>query len=174
MVNQAILASGLIQALGYVLVILGLAGAVLPLLPGPILIWLGVLVWAWGDGFVQVNWLTLTVLGLLAASAWASDLFFTTTLSRRAGVSWKAISASIVCGILGGIFLSQLPVVGTLFGAMIGALLGMLGMELLDKRNLRAALTAVRTYVGASLLSTVFEVAVAVLMVGIFLWQAWL
>jgi len=166
-------AGGIVQLIGYVLVILGLAGSVLPLLPGPLLIWLGVLVWAWGDGFVEVNWLTVTVLGLLAAGAWASDLFFTTTLSRRAGVSWKAIAASIVCGILGGIFLSGLPVVGTLFGAMIGALLGMLGMELIDKRNVRAALTAVRAYVGASLLSTLFEVAVALLMVGIFVWQAW-
>ena len=166
-------AGSLFQWIGYALVILGLAGSVLPLLPGPILIWLGMLVWAWGDGFVEVNWLTLTLLGLLAAGAWASDLFFTTTLSRRAGVSWKAIAASIVCGILGGIFLSELPVIGTIFGALIGALLGMLGMELIDKHNLRAALTAVRAYVGASLLSTLFEVTVALLMVGIFVWQAW-
>jgi uncharacterized protein YqgC (DUF456 family) len=163
-----------LQAIGYALVVLGLIGAVLPVLPGPILIWLGVLAWAFGDGFVEVNWWTVGILGVLAALAWASDLFFTTTLSRRAGVSWRAIGGALVCGVLGGIFLSGLPVIGTLFGALIGALLGMLVIERYIKGNWHAALEAVRTYFTASLLSTVFEVAVALLMVGIFVWQVFL
>ena len=53
-----------LQAVGYALVVLGLIGAVLPVLPGPILIWLGVLVWAWADGFATVNWWTLGILGV--------------------------------------------------------------------------------------------------------------
>jgi uncharacterized protein YqgC (DUF456 family) len=160
-----------LQAVGYALVVLGLIGAVLPMLPGPILIWLGVLVWAWADGFAAVNWWTLGALGLLAALAWASDLFFTTTLSRRAGVSWRAIAGALVCGILGGLVLSGVPVVGTLFGALIGALLGMLLIERGIKGEWPAAWRAVRAYVAATALSTGFELLVALLMVGIFLWQ---
>ncbi len=171
--DVALTSATLLQLLGYALVLLGVAGAVLPLLPGPILIWLGALTWAWGDGFTQVNWLTLTALGILALMAWASDLFFTTAFTRKAGVSWKAVFGSIVTGILGGIFLSELPVVGTLFGALIGALLGMLVIEQYDKRNWRAAFAGVRSYIGATILSTIFEVTVALLMVGIFVWQAW-
>ena len=167
---QDSLAVGL-QALGYALVVLGLIGAVLPVLPGPILIWLGVLVWAWADGFVAVNWWTLGVLGLLAALAWASDLFFTTTLSRRAGVSWRAIGGALICGVLGGIFLSGVPVLGTLFGALVGALAGMLVIERGIKGNWPAAWAAVRAYVVATAVSTGFELVVALLMVGIFLWQ---
>ena len=161
-----------LQAVGYGLVVLGLIGAVLPVLPGPILIWLGVLVWAWADGFVAVNWWTLGVLGLLAALAWASDLFFTTTLSRRAGVSWRAIAGALVCGIIGGILLSGVPVLGTLFGALIGALLGMLLIERTIKGEWPAAWAAVRAYAAATALSTGFELVVALLMVGIFVWQA--
>jgi uncharacterized protein YqgC (DUF456 family) len=161
----------LLQAIGYALVVLGLIGAVLPVLPGPILIWLGVLVWAWADGFVAVNWWTLGGLGLLAALAWSADLFFTTTLSRRAGVSWRAIGGSLVGGILGGVFLSGIPVLGTLFGALIGALLGMLLIERSIKGEWPAAWAAVRAYAVATAVSTGFEVLVAVLMVGIFLWQ---
>ncbi len=167
--NEATVA--LLQTVGYALVVLGLIGAVLPLLPGPILIWLGVLVWAWADGFAEVSWLTLGVLGVLAAMSWAADLFFTTSLSRRAGVSWKAIGAALVGGVLGGILLSGLPIVGTLFGALLGALLGMLLIERLVKGNWPAAWAAVRAYFTASLVSTVFEVVVALLMVIIFLWQ---
>lgn len=160
-----------IQLLGFLLIGLGLIGSVVPLLPGPLLIWLGALTWAWGNGFADIHWVTLAVLGLLAALAWGSDLFFTTTLTRRAGVSWKAIGGAIVGGILGGIFLSSLPVVGTLFGALLGALLGMLLVEYYDKRNWPAALAGVRAYVAATFLSTLFEVAVAVAMVGIFVWR---
>ena len=167
---QDSLAAGL-QALGYALVVLGLIGAVLPVLPGPILIWLGVLLWAWADGFVAVNWWTLGILGLLAALAWASDLFFTTTLSRRAGVSWRAIGGALICGVLGGIFLSGVPVLGTLFGALVGALAGMLVIERGIKGNWPAAWAAVRAYVVATAVSTGFELVVALLMVGIFLWQ---
>ena len=167
---QDSLAAGL-QALGYALVVLGLIGAVLPVLPGPILIWLGVLLWAWADGFVAVNWWTLGILGLLAALAWASDLFFTTTLSRRAGVSWRAIGGALICGVLGGIFLSGVPVLGTLFGALVGAVAGMLVIERGIKGNWPAAWAAVRAYVVATAVSTGFELVVALLMVGIFLWQ---
>jgi uncharacterized protein YqgC (DUF456 family) len=171
MVESSVL---LLQGIGYALVVLGLIGAVLPVLPGPILIWAGVLVWAWGDGFVEVNWWTIAILGVLAALSWASDLFFTTTLSRRAGVSWRAIGGALVSGIIGGIVLSGVPVIGTLFGALIGALVGMLLIERSIKGNWPAAVEAVRAYFTASLLSTVFEVGVALLMVGIFVWQAFL
>ena len=160
-----------LQAVGYALVVLGLIGAVLPVLPGPILIWLGVLLWAWADGFVAVNWWTLGALGLLAALARAADLFFTTTLSRRAGVSWRAIAGSLVCGILGGILLSGVPVLGTLFGALIGAVVGMLVIERSIKGEWPAAWRAVRAYVAATALSTGFEVLVALVMVGIFVWR---
>jgi uncharacterized protein YqgC (DUF456 family) len=165
-------ASVALQALGYALVVLGLIGAVLPVLPGPILIWLGVLVWAWADGFVEVNWWTLGILGLLAALAWASDLFFTASLSRRAGVSWRAIAGALVCGLLGGIVLSGVPVLGTLFGALLGALAGMLVIERFIKGEWGAAWHAVRTYALATAVSTGFELVIALLMVGIFLWQA--
>ena len=49
-----------------VLVFVGLAGSVIPVLPGPFLIWLGAFIWAWADGFLRLGWGTLTVLGVLA------------------------------------------------------------------------------------------------------------
>ncbi len=72
------------------------------------------------------------------------------------------MGAAIVFGIGGGIVLSGLPVVGTLFGAFIGALIGMGLVEWIDKRNLHAAVAAVRTYIGGTLLATVVEVGVSI------------
>lgn len=158
---------------GYALILLGLVGVILPLLPGPLLIWLGALVWAWGDGFARVNWVVLAVLGVLTALAWASDILLTTAMSRRSGVSWKAIGGALAGGILGGVLLIEIPIIGALFGALVGAMLGMLAVEWFDKRNLRQALRATWNYLVSSLLASALEIVIAGVMVGIFVWRAW-
>ena len=158
---------------GYLLIALGLAGVVLPVVPGLLLIWLGALVWSWGDGFARVGWIELAVLAVLALLAWGADLWLTTLLSRRAGVSWKAIGGAVICGLAGGILLVEIPVVGVIFGAVIGAMLGMLAIEWYDKRSLRAALRATWGYLVGSLAASALEIVIALVMVGLFFWQVW-
>ena len=158
---------------GYALVIIGIIGVILPLVPGPLLIWLGALVWAWGDGFERINWVVLTILGVLAVLAWASDLLFTTALSRRTGVSWKAIGGAIVGGLAGSLLLTGIPIVGTLGGALVGAMLGTLLVEWFDKRDLGRAVRATWNYLIGSLAASALEILIAVVMVIIFVWRVW-
>lgn len=158
----------------YVLLLVGLAGSVIPALPGPILIWVGALVWAWADGFTRVGWGTLTVLALMAVVAWGSDLFLTTVISRRAGASWKAILGAIGGGIVGGALLSALPIFGTILGAIVGAIFGMWAVEYWQKGETRAATTAVQAYVASMVFAAVVEMLLALLMIAIFAWQAFL
>jgi len=160
-------------ALGYVLIVVGLAGSILPLLPGPLLIWAGIFLWAWDDNFVRIGWPTLTLLGLLALIAWGADIFLTAVVSRRAGASWRAIGGAILGGILGGAFLSALPIIGTLAGAVIGAVVGMWTVEYYAKnRNQQAATTAVRAYITSLLIGAGLEVLIALIMIAVFVWQA--
>lgn len=160
---------------GYLLIVLGLIGAVVPILPGPLIIWAGALVWAWGDGFARIGWPTLVVLLVLAVFAWASDFLINLLVSRRAGASWKAIFGAIAGGLAGGILLSGVvPVAGSLIGAVLGALAGSFVVEYLNTRDTQAALTAMRAYVGSMLLASLLEVIIAVSMVGLFVWQAFL
>ena len=162
-------------AAGYALLLVGLIGTVVPILPGPVLIWLGTFLWAAGDNFVRIGWPTLTVLAILALVAWGADLFLTTVTSRRAGASWKSIGGAILGGLLGGILLSGLiPIAGTLFGAMAGAFAGMWLTEYYDKRDRAAALTSVRAYIGSMIVAAVLEFCLAMAMIGIFAWQAFL
>lgn len=158
--------------LGFALIFLGLVGAIVPVLPGPLLIWLGTLAWAWGDHFTRINWPTLIGLGVLALAAWGADLFLTTALSRRAGASWRSIGGAILGGIVGGAFLSQIPILGTLAGALIGSVLGMWLIEYLIKRDGRTATAVVYAYMAGSLLNMVIEVVVSLVMVLIFVWRA--
>jgi len=165
--------ANLLAVAGYFLIALGLAGVVLPVVPGPLLIWLGALVWAWGDGFTRIGWAELFLLGVLALSAWGADLWLTTLLSRRSGVSWKAIAGAVVCAIVGSVLLVQIPIVGVIFGALIGAMLGMLAIEWYDKRSPHAALRAIGGYLVGSLAASALEIVIALVMVGLFFWQTW-
>lgn len=159
------------QIAGYVLIAIGFVGSVLPLLPGPLLIWLGALTWAAEGGLEPSDWALVAVLGLLAAAAWGADIFFTTVATRRAGVSWKAIGGAIVGGIAGAIWLSGLAIIGALFGVLLGALAGLFLVETFDKRDWRLAWRGVRSYLAGSLLATAAEFGVALVMVGLFI--AW-
>lgn len=162
------------SALAYILIVIGLAGSVIPVLPGPMLIWLGAFVWAWADGFQRVGWLSLTILGLLALLAWGSDIFLSTVISRRAGASWKSIIGAIVGGLVGAALLSALPVLGTILGAILGAMAGMWLVEYWAKGNMTAATTAVQAYVASMIFAAILEMVIALVMVSIFSLQAFL
>lgn len=162
------------SALAYILIAIGVAGSVIPVLPGPVLIWLGAFVWAWADNFTRIGWGTLIVLGVLALIAWGSDLFLTTVMSRRAGASWKAILGAIVGGLVGASLLSALPLLGTILGAILGAVVGMWLVEYWDKGNRRAATAAVQAYIASMIFAAVLEMVIALVMVGIFAMQAFL
>ncbi len=161
--------------LAYGLMFVGLIGSVLPLVPGPILIWLGALLWAANDGFQAVGWPTLLFLGLLTILAWASDLALTTMFSRKLGASWKAILGAILGGFAGGLFFGGwIPILGTLVATALGALAGMVAVEAIDKRDLRLAFRSAQGYMLGMLASSALEASLAVAMILVFIWQAFL
>jgi uncharacterized protein len=164
--------SFLFYTLGCAAIVIGFAGSILPVLPGPPLIWLGALLWAWGNDFQKIGWPTLTVLGVLAVSAILLNFVFTTTMSRRAGVSWRAIGGALLGAFVGGLILIPIPLIGTLIGALAGAMVGMWVVEYLVRQDSRAATNAVRSYLSGATLSAAAQFVIACLMVSIFVWQA--
>ena len=95
-------------------------------------------------------------------------------MSRRAGASWKAILGAIIGGIVGASLLSALPVLGTVLGAILGAMGGMWLVEYWDKGNARAATTAVQAYISSIIVAAILEMVLALIMIAIFAWQAFL
>lgn len=161
--------------LAYVLMFVGLIGSVLPLVPGPLLILLGAGLWAWNDGFAAVGWPTLVFLLLVALLAWSSDLVLVTVFNRRMGVSWKAIFAAIVGGLIGGImFGGWIPIIGTIIATVVGAIIGIVLLETLDKRDFRLGLQASQGIILAYVVSSLLEACLAVVMILVFIWQAFL
>ena len=163
----------LLYPLSYVLIVLGLIGAVVPVLPGSLLIWLGVFAWANADGFRAFGWPTLILLGLIMLVTWGSDLLLTTLISRKSGASNKAVLGAIIGGVLGGLFLTGIfPIAGTILGGIAGAVIGILAVEYLVRRNLGAAIKAAGGYILGYLASAVLQLFLCLLMIAIFLVQA--
>jgi uncharacterized protein len=102
------------------LVVIGIAGTILPMLPGVPLVFAGLLLAAWHGGFQQVSILTMVIIGVIAAIAWAVDFFASVVTAKKAGASkyalWGAGIGALV-GIAGGI-------VGLIIGPAIGAIIG--------------------------------------------------
>ena len=122
------------------LVILGLGGIILPVLPGVPLMWLGFVIMAWLDGFSTIGFWTLFWLGLLAVASVLIDFIATAEGARRFGAGRLAILGATL-GLLFGLFFG---LVGIVFGPFIGAVLGhLIGRATLD--------SSVKAGVGATL-----------------------
>src|ERR671912_908891 len=79
-----------------VVMLVGLAGSVLPGLPGVPLIFISGLVYAFATGFEYVSGLTVVLLGLFAATALILDFVATAYGARRFGASnWGTAGGAI-------------------------------------------------------------------------------
>ena len=106
--------------LGVLAVLGGIAGTVLPFLPGPPLVFAGLWLLAWLDGFVHVGAGTLWRLGIFTALALAVDLLAAALGVKRVGASRLAVAGALVGGLL-GLFGG---VIGVIVGPIAGAMLG--------------------------------------------------
>jgi uncharacterized protein YqgC (DUF456 family) len=142
------------------LILVGLAGTVLPALPGTALVLAGIVLGAWVDDFTRVGVVTLAVISALAVLAWVLDYVAGLLGAKRAGASRQALVGAALGTVL-GIFMG---LVGVLFMPLVGAALG----EYLARKNEQQALkVGVSTWLGimAGLLA---KVVLAFVMIGIF------
>jgi uncharacterized protein YqgC (DUF456 family) len=142
------------------LIVAGLAGTVLPALPGTALILGGIVLGAWVDDFARVGWPSLTAITVLAVLAWVLDYVAGLMGARKAGASRQAIVGAAL-GTVAGLFMG---LVGVLFMPLVGAAIG----EYMARRDAqRAAHVGMATWLGimAGLLA---KVVIGFVMIGIF------
>lgn len=157
--------------LAIVLVVVGIAGTILPALPGLPLVFAGMLLAAWAGDFQQVGVPMLVVLGLLTVFSLAVDFWATALGAKRVGASRLAIIGAMV-GTLAGLFFGPL-------GLLMGPFAGAIGGELIHRRSLlkqdleHAARIGVGTWFGI-LFGTVLKLALAFTMLGLFALAWWL
>jgi len=146
--------------LSVLLILGGLAGTVLPALPGPMLVLAGIVLGAWIDDFARVGVGVIAVTAGLAVLAWVLDTVAALMGARRAGASPQALVGAAI-GTVVGLFMG---LVGVLFMPFVGAVAG----ELLAHRDQQRALkVGVGTWLGI-VLGTVAKLALSLVMVGLF------
>ena len=156
----------LYYALAIVLILVGIAGVLLPALPGLPLVFVGMLVAAWAGDFQRIGPVPLILLGLLTVLSIVADFVATAAGAKRVGAGPMAVWGAAL-GTLAGLFFGP---IGLLAGPFLGALLG----ELWHTRALRRAThVGLATWVGL-LLGTVLKLALAFAMLGLFVLAWWL
>ena len=146
---------------GAALVVIGFLGILLPALPGTVLIFAGLVLASWADGFTRVGPGTLALIGAIGLASYGVDFVGAAFGTRRLGASRRAMAGAAM-GTLAGLFFG-LP--GLILGPFIGAVAG----ELTVHRDLyRAGRAGVAAWIGFAV-GTVVKVGMAFLMVAIFL-----
>lgn len=163
--------SAVFFVIAVLLVMIGLAGLVLPAVPGLPLVFAGLLLAAWADGFQNVHWGWMIPLGLLTLLSFAIDLWAAAMGAKRVGASRLAIIGSVI-GTFGGLFFG-LP--GLVLGPFVGALAG----ELAHRRRLHqhdlghATKVGIGTWFGI-VFGIALKLALAFGMIGLFVLLWWL
>ena len=143
------------------LIVIGLAGTILPVLPGTVLIFGGIVLGAWIDGFTKVGTATLIVVGVLTVLALVLDYVAGLLGAKKAGASKLALLGAAI-GTVVGIFMG---LVGVLFMPLVGAAIGEYVAQNDQKRAIKVGLS---TWVGI-LLGMLAKVGISFVMIGIFL-----
>ena len=147
--------------LAALLILVGLAGTILPALPGLPLVFAGILLAAWAEDFTRISVWTMAVLALLTLVSLAVDIGATAMGAKRVGASKSAMFGAALGTLLGGIFFS-IP------GLLLGPFIGAVGGELIQGREWRAASkVGFGTWLGLAL-GTALKLALAFAMLGIF------
>jgi len=159
-------AATFIQILAYVGMAVGIIGAVVPIIPGPLLIWISILVWAWSDGFHAIGWPTLALLAMLVLLAELSDVALAAMGAKKGGASWISMVVAGIVAIIGLFFFNFI-------GALLGAFWGLFAWEAYrQKWQWRKAWRASGHFIIGYLIAIVGKIIFAVLMIIIFVWQA--
>lgn len=140
------------------MILLGLVGIVVPVLPGLLLVWGGVGLWALSqDG--ATPWIVFAAAtGLMVAGSAAKYLLPGRRL-RASGVPWTSLALG---GLLGVIGFFVIPVVGIVLGFLLGVYLA----ERLRLRDHRAAWPSTRAALAATGWSILIELFTGLLMTG--------
>jgi len=147
------------------LLIVGLAGSVLPFLPGIPLIFAAAVLHALANGGEPIGIGQLIVLAIMGAMAYALDCAAGVLGAKRAGGSRWAIIGAVLGGLVGLCF----GPAGLILGPIVGAVLGEFFRSGEVRNSVRAGVgTALGILVGG-----VTKLALALSMAGLIVWWIW-
>ena len=150
----------LIVVLG--LMAFGTFAAVLPVVPGPALVWFGAMIYAIGTNFQSPGLVALIILTLLMILGSTTNLWMSALGVKATGGSIWGIFGGLAGMLLGTLLFFPI-------GALIGVVVGTLGVEFLVTGDWRKALRIGGGTAGGFLLGVAAEFIIALLMDIVFI-----
>lgn len=144
------------------LVLIGIAGAFLPVIPGIPLVFAGLLLGAWIDDFSRVPATAMIVIGLLTLVGFLVDFFASVLTVRSVRASRQAVIGTLIGGLVG--ILGGVPglILGTIIGAVIGEIMARQGLGQATKVGVAAGL--------GFILAVALKLALTLAMIAVFAW----
>jgi|TARA_B110000090_G_scaffold191817_1_gene224763 uncharacterized protein YqgC (DUF456 family) len=152
--------------LGFGLILLGIIGAFLPVLPGPLTGWFGLLVLHLSP-VIPMNWTFLGITLAIAILIWVLDYFIPAMGTKKFGGSKYGVYGTTI-GLIIGLFV-PIPL-GILIGAFLGAFIGELIYD--SKDTNRAIKASFGSFIGL-LASAVIKFFVAFIYCILFFMKIW-
>ncbi|MEU4688397.1 DUF456 domain-containing protein [Actinoplanes sp. NPDC023714] len=159
--------SSAVTLISGLLIALGAIGVLLPMLPGLLMSWTGVLLWAFlGGGSASVRWAVLAVVTVIAAGGLVIKFLWPGKKLKSTGVPNSALLAGGVLGLIG---FFVVPVVGLVLGFVLG--IWLVEMNRLGSERAWPSTRSAIAAVGLSLLVELASaLAIAVIwVIGLFL-----
>jgi uncharacterized protein len=145
-----------------IIFLIGLGGSLLPLIPGSLIVWSGILMHRLWLGEDSVSWMIVLLTGLLTLIGQLADLVLGLWGARRFGASWKGALGALI-GACVGFFLPP-PLLWLIVGPVIGAVAG----ELVAGRSLRdGGKAGIGTIVGG-ILAFALKFGISVCVIAVF------
>ncbi len=148
-----------------IFILLGIIGSFLPVLPGPLTSWVGLLILHLTDA-VPMNWFFLGIWLTVALLIWLLDYFIPAIGTKKFGGSRYGMIGTTIGLIVG--LISPIPF-GIIIGPFVGALIG----EMINKTDQQKAVKAAFGSFLGFLTSTFLKFVFSIIFLGLFVMKVW-
>jgi hypothetical protein len=153
--------------LGFILMLVGILGSFLPVLPGPPISWVGLLL-LYSTSVITMDWVFLGITLTIALIVFALDYVIPAIGTKKFGGTKAGVIGTTVGLLVALIF----PILGP-FGIIIWPFVGALVGELLNKADKKTATKAAFGSFLGFLTGTFLKFMVAIVYLGLFISKAW-
>jgi len=159
-----LLAQSIGISLAIVFILIGIIGAFVPVLPGSLLVWFTILIYAIVEGWDAITPLVFIIITVIAAITGSANIWLSLLGAKTGGASGQSLVFGIIGSLIG-------LVVFSLIGSIIGYALGIILGEYRKHKDWNLALKASFGGLAGWGLSTAIQAGGSILILILFLWR---
>jgi len=127
----------LLKGLTLTVMLIGLLGLVVPIMPGLVIIWVAALGYGLFAGFGTLGWVMFALITVLMIVGSVVDNILMGAKAHESGAPWWVVLVALAAGILGNF---ALPIIG----GLVAALLALFLVEYIRRKNAKEALKSMK------------------------------